>query len=348
MRTKRLLKMWPLPGLIVAVIVMVGLGAEVACAQNEAGVLRELKQTDLILLQGKRLVIDEGCPSKRARELLIKARDVQKEAWEAYRRGNYLQALKGTKVAREWAEEAIRIAERWRFVAQNIRRTRELLDVASEMVRVSQNPRAAALLETALGQFERGKEALREGQIEQAFHLLKNANKLAKDTIAMLQEEEAELERVRRELERTDRLIDKAKPLIEESGDEKALVLFDRGVQTQIKAWEFFEKSRYNVAHQLTLKARELVARALGLVEGPISPERVRKAIQATDDLMARVRPAIMESQNQVAIDLFLSAGNHQDKAKGLLAARKYQLALAQTKIARRLVDKALKLAGEA
>jgi hypothetical protein len=157
-----------------------------------------------------------------------------------------------------------------------------------------------------------------------------------------------ERERVGRALDRTDRLIDRAGPLIEESGDEKAQKLFDRGVQAQIRARAFFDEGRYKVAYGLTLKAREMVARALVMVEGPISPERVRQVIAATDELMERIRHIIMESQNREARELFLAAGNHQDKAKMSLEAKRYELALAQTKVARRLAEKALEMAGGA
>jgi flagellin-specific chaperone FliS len=347
MNIKRLAQCKHLLELIIVVLVM-GLGAQTANAQGGVEARRELELTDALMLKAQRLVIDEGCPSKRAHELLDKARNLQKEAWMAHHREQHRLALSGTKAARGLAQEAIKIAERWRFVVRQIQRIRELLDVATKMVRVSQNPRAAALLETALSQFERGQGALREGQVEQAFHLLKNANKLAREIVTMLRQEDVGQERVGRELDRTDRLIDKARPLIEQSGHEKAQTLLDRGVEAQIRAREFFDQGKYKVAHQLTLKARELVVRALGMVEGPIAPERVRMAIGATDDLMERVRPIIMESQNREAVTLFLSAGNHQDKAKGLLAAQQYKLALAQTKIARRLVDKALELLGEA
>lgn len=347
MSTKKLTEMKLSLGLIITVLV-IGLGAQTANAQGGVEARRELELTDALLLKAQRLVIDEGCPSKKAHELLDQARNLQQEAWMAHNRGQHRLALSGTRAARGLAQEAIKIAERWRFVVRQIQSTRELLDEATKMVRVSQNPRAAALLEMALSQFERGQGALREGQIEQAFHLLKNANKLAREIITMLQQEDVGRERVGRELDRTDRLIDKARPLIEESGDEKARALLDRGVQTQIKAREFFNQGRYELAHQLTLNARELLVKALRMVEGLISPERVTGAIAATDELMERVRSIIMESQNREAVALFLSAGNHQDKAKGLLAAQRYELALAQTKIARRLVDRALELLGEA
>jgi hypothetical protein len=339
--------MWPLPGLII-VVVLVGLSAQEVSGQSGPETLRELRTTDAVLLRGKRLVIDQNCPSRLARELLIQAGDIQKDAWGTYDRGHYGVAMKGTKVARARAQEAIKIAERWQFVAKQIRKTAELLDLAQELVTASDSPRAAALLETAVRQFERGKSALREGQIQQAFHLIKNANKLARSVIAMLQEEQADGERAGRELERTDRLIERAGPLIQESGDENALVLFDRGAQTQAKAREQHQNGQYRIAHQMTLKARDLVARALVMVEGPISPRSVEAAIAATDELMARLRTVIMDSHNQQAIDLFLAAGEHQDKAKAALIDERYKLALAQTKIARRLVNKALDLTGGA
>ncbi len=327
-------------------VLMAGLIAETAEAQGWEESLRELELTDAVLLKGTRLVFDAGCPIQRARDLLDQAGAMQKEARGAHQRGQYRAAIKITRAAREQAQEAIKLAERWQFVEKQIHRIRELLDLAAEMVRDNQNPRAASLLETALNQFEWGKDALREGQVDQAFSLLKNANTLTREIIAMLQEEVVDRERVVRELDRTDRLIDKTKPMIEDSGDDKARALFDRGVDVQIEARRFFEQGRYRLTHRLTMRARELVAQALVMVEGPMSPERVSKDIAATDQLMERVRSIIMESLNQAAIDLFLSAEEHQDKAKVQFEAQRYKLALAQTKIARRLVDKALNLVG--
>jgi hypothetical protein len=324
------------------------LGPRPAGAQNVTDVRAELNRTDVVLLKAKRLVIDQRCPSKLALELLVRARDIQKMSWEAYGKGLHRAALKGTRTAREKATDAIRIAERWQFVKNHIQKTAELLETAAGMVAIGQNPQAATLLETALSQFERGKEALRAGQVEQAYHLLKNANKLARNIISQLQEQGADRHRVVRELERTDRLIEKVQPFIEESGHETALTLLEHGIQTQVKAWDFFEKGQYRLAHDLTVQARELAAKAWVMVEGPISPQRVRAAIEATDDLMSRVRPVIMDSQNQSAIELFLSAGEHQDKAKAALAEDRLNIALAQTKIARRLVDRALKMVEEA
>jgi hypothetical protein len=324
------------------------LGTSTGEAQSASDVLRELSYTDEILVKARRLVIDDQCPSQRARDLIVQAADMQKEAWSAYGRGLHRAAMKGTKLARGLAQEAIKIAERWKFVKNHIDRTAELLELASQLVAESHDDQAAALLETALGQFERGKEALRAGQVEQAFYLLRNANKLARDVVARLQEGDLDHQRVIRELERTDRLIEKARPLVQESGDEAAASLFDQGLQMQMKAWEFFRRGRQKVAQELTLKARQLVARALALVEGPLSAEIVRGAVQTTDDLMARVRVTIMESQNQEAIDLFEAAEDHQDEAKAALSEGHLKLALAQTKIARRLVDKALDLIGGA
>jgi len=324
------------------------LGTGNARAQNVAADVRsELKATDAMLLKAKRLVIDENCPSQRARDLLIRARDIQKQAWGAFGNGFGRAALTATKRARDLAGEAIKIAERWNFVKQHIQKTADLIELASEMVAAQPDPQAAILLESAVGQFERGKEALRSGQVEQAYHLLKNANRLARDIISRLEEYRPGGDRVLRELERTDRLIAKAGPDIAESGDEKAQQLLDRARQVQAQAYTVFEQGRYQLAHGLTLEARKLTAKAWAMVSGPVSPERVQQALTATDELIDRLRPVIMESGHEDAIELFRSAGSHQEKAKAALAEGHYKVALAQTKIARRLVDRALEMVQE-
>jgi hypothetical protein len=331
-----------------AVVLSTALGSQAVEAQNAADVRAELKATDVVLLKAKRLVIDENCPSQRARDLLIRARDIQKQAWGAFGNGFPRVAMQSTVRARDLAMEAIKIAERWRFVKQHIQRTADLIELATEMLAAHPHPQAAILLESAVEQFERGKDALRSGQIVKAYHLLKNANKLARDIIALLEDQGLGGDRVMRELERTDRLIDKVSPAIEESGDERARTLLNQALQIQAKAYDVYRQIRYQLAQSLTLEARKLVAKAWTMVAGPISPDRVRQAVTVTDDLMDRVRPLIMESQNEDAIELFLSAGGHQDKAKAALANGRFQIALAQTKIARRLVDRALEMIKEA
>jgi len=335
---------WLFPALTVLVL-FTALGSGNAWAQNVAADVRsELKTTDALLLKAKRLVIDENCPSQRARDLLIQARDMQKKAWGSFGNGFHRAALTATHRARDLAMEAIKIAERWNFVKRHIQKTVDLIELASEMVAAIPDPQAAILLESAVGQFERGKEALRSGQIEQAYYLIKNANRLARDIISRLEEQRPGGDRVLRELERTDRLIDKAAPAVTESGNEQAQALLDRARQVQVRAYDIFEQNRYQLAHGLTLEARKLTAKAWAMVSGPVSPERVEQALAATDELIDRVRPAIMESGQEDAIELFQSAGSHQDKAKAALAGGHYKIALAQTKIARRLVDRALEM----
>jgi hypothetical protein len=326
-------------------VLWTALGSETVRAQNVvADVRSELRATDAVLLKARRLVIDQNCPSQRARDLLFRARDVQERAWEAFGNNMSRAALKTTLRARDLAREAIKIAERWNYVKRHIQKTADLIELATEMLTAHPDPQAALLLESAVGQFERGKEALRSGQIEQAYSLLKNANRLARDIISRLEEHRPGGDRVLREMERTDRLIGKAAPAIAESGDQKAQALLERGRQIQSKAYDVFQQSRYQLAYGLTMEARKLTAKAWAMVTGPVSPERVRQALAATDELIDRIRPAIMESGRQEAIELFQSAVDHQEKATAALAEEHYKIALAQTKIARRLVDRSLEM----
>ena len=335
---------WLFPALII-LIFSSALGYGTVEAQSAAADVRsELRATDAVLLKAKRLVIDENCPSQRARDLLIRARDIQKQAWGVFGNGFHRAALKATKQARDLAMEAIKIAERWNYVKRHIQKTADLIELATRMAAAHPDPQAVILLESAVGQFERGKDALRSGQIEQAFHLLKNANRLARDIIALLEDHRSDGERILRELERTDLLIAQAAPVIEESGDEKARDLLHRAREIQARAYDVFEQARYQLARGLTLEARKLTAKAWTMVSGPVSPERVREALAATDELIERVRPLVMDSGNEGAIEMFLSAGSHQDKARAAHAEEQFKIALAQTKIARRLIDRALEM----
>ncbi|MCK4427374.1 MAG: hypothetical protein KAW16_02705 [candidate division Zixibacteria bacterium] len=96
-----------------------------------------------------------------------------------------------------------------------------------------------------------------------------------------------------------------------------------------------------------TQKARDFVLKALKIVEENPTPRMVEKAIERNDDLINNLGPQIRASGNQEAIDLFENGLSHQKKAKQYLEDGKLKAALAQAKVARRLIIKAFDMSGK-
>jgi len=59
-------------------------------------------------------------------------------------------------------------------------------------------------------------------------------------------------------------------------------------VNNQQKAKEFFKEHKLKIALKLTLKAKEVVQRALRLVEEDVTPQMVQNAIQQNERLIEK------------------------------------------------------------
>ena len=314
-----------------------------AFAQFREEVEKQLDKTGKVIKRAKEAVAESENP--KVQTLFDIAINLQGNAKHARDRGRFGLAVKLTLRAREKAFEAIGISKRSEenenLVLKAIERTDQIITKAKERGFLTESQRASSLLEAAIKNQHRAKEFFNEHKLRVALKLTLRARESAKKSIE-LAESKNKLERfARRELERTGRLIEKALTIIQKSGDPKAQNLLDKGVDRQEKAGDLFRQKRFEKAIRNTRKASDFVLKALKIVEENVTPRMVERAIGQNHDFINKVESQIKASGNQEATELFEEGLSHQEKARENLEDGKLKAALAQAKVASRLITKA-------
>jgi hypothetical protein len=314
-----------------------------AFGQLKEEVEKEIERTDKVIERAKEAVTESG--NTKAQTLLDIAINLQGNAKQALDGRRFGLAVKLTLQAREKAFEAIGITKRAEenenLVLKAIERTDQIIAKAKEIVFLTEDQRASPLLDAAIKNQHRAKEFYNEHNLKVALKLTLKAKESAQKSIELAEHKNKQERYARQELERTDRLIEKALPIIKENDDPRAQDFFGKGVDWQEKAWELFRQKRFEAAIRNTQKARDFVLKALKIVEENVTPGMVGRAIGQNDDLINKVGTQIKVSGNQEAIQLFEEGLSHQEKAKEYLEDGKLKAALAQAKVAHRMITKA-------
>jgi hypothetical protein len=127
------------------------------------------------------------------------------------------------------------------------------------------------------------------------------------------------------ELKNTDDVIAKVKPLIEQSPVPEAKQLFAKALEIQAGAWRAYNNRRPSVAMGLTMDAREKAKRAGAMAS--VNPDRVRKEVKRTRELLTEFTPEIVKANNPRANELWKMALAEQKTAEDWLAQNRFGLA---------------------
>lgn len=143
----------------------------------------------------------------------------------------------------------------------------------------------------------------------------------------------AEAERVARELIRTNRLLASVEPKVNRSGDDKAKDDLAAAVARQVDARQAMAANQFARAMRLTLEARAFVKSA-GTKVGPLEddPEAVGRALEQTDDALARSRELIADAGLPKATKTHEALEARQKGARELLKEGKTRLAFGETR----------------
>jgi hypothetical protein len=143
----------------------------------------------------------------------------------------------------------------------------------------------------------------------------------------------AESERVAREVIRTNRLLASVEPKVNRSGNDKAKDDLSTAVSRQVEARQAMAESQFARAMRLTLEARAYVKSA-GTKVGPLEddPDAVGRALEQTDDALARARDVIEDSGDPRARRSHETLEVKQRAARDLLKEGKTRRAFAETR----------------
>jgi len=323
-------------------------GADPAAGQGTERIEDELVRTDETIRRVSDIV-REG-DSRRARDVIENAEALQAQAWERFRDERPVLAGQLTMQARALAVRAMTLAREDASLRSRAAREEEKAERAWEHAReqLSERPSAHALrlLDEARTQMDRGRLQFQEQHYEAALRLAVSAQSLIRQALGSAAGGSAGALSVTRELERTDRLIERVEPIVRESRNEEALRMLARAVSTQRTAYDEDRAGHPRVALATTREARAMASRALSMVRGGASDESaVRKAVTETDRILAQAHETIAESRDERAIELLGKAFDRQLRAREDLDEGEFRRALAETRVARSLAKRALRLA---
>ena len=308
----------------------------------------ELRRTDDGLDRAREIVVEST--SQRARDLLENAFRIQENAWTSFREDRPLVAANLTREARNLGLRAVTLAREDRSLRNRAQREGEkaerALNRAREQLGDNPDPQAIRLLEEAQAQIQRARVQFGEQHFEAALRLAVSAQRLIKQAVGASTGHGGG-ERVRRELERTDRLIERVSSVLRDTDNPEALRLLDRGRDLQRDAWNALRAGRPRVALAKTQEARGLVNRAHSLVRGPVDRASVDQALGETERVLDRAAERVRESRVERAREVLDKAREHQSRAVDLAGAGQLRRALAETRVARNLAMRAIRLAEE-
>lgn len=151
---------------------------------------------------------------------------------------------------------------------------------------------------------------------------------------------------VEKELDRTDKVIQRAKEAVVESRNPKAENLLKLAMDLQVRAKESCRNERFGLTAKLTLRAREKAFEAIGITKRAEENENlILKAIERTDQIIAKAKEKVSLIDNPRASSLFESATRNQQRAKELYHEHRLKVALKFTIKARESAKKAIELA---
>lgn len=299
---------------------------------------QELESTDRLIERAEPTIVASS--NQEAVGLLHEARRLQTDAWGQFRQRRWRQARYGTEQARLRIRRALELVEvDPEKVADEIRRTAELLADAGPVVRRSGLREAEELLRLALGEQETARRYYDTRRYALAFRFTRAARQHAREALERVRRRGGR-EQVAVELERTDELLARAR---ERAGDEdRAREVLKRAENLQRQARESFELDRLWPALKLTLAARNLLIRAWETARDGVDADLVEAVVVENDRLIAEWRAPVERDGDEEAKRLFRAATELQVRVRARLAAREYGPAYREANQVRRMLNRTI------
>lgn len=135
-------------------------------------------------------------------------------------------------------------------------------------------------------------------------------------------------ERARDEVRRTAEFITAHAQFVRSADDPRVRNLWQMAESELAAAEENLRRERFFLAVKFALAARGHARDAVELLRRAASPERLRRELERTDALLARVREAIGPAGNRRADELLARAEEWQARARAAFAEKRFPAAL--------------------
>lgn len=209
------------------------------------------------------------------------------------------------------------------------------IELATTLVSADSPAQASSELSLARQQQERARSAFAAAQFGLAERATLEARAHADRSIAIVRGL-PDPERVQVQVERTAELVERARERLADCSESRAKALLRVGQEMQLRAEAAVDQSRYLAALQLTMSARERILKAMRLCNVTESlGENAARALQRTDDVIARARERLGDEGPSVSRQALDRAQSLQAEAQSEYRAQRYEAALRLTHTAR-------------
>lgn len=314
----------------------------------EESAKKAIERATFRLEQGRQLMQNTAGDVIAPRKLLEEARGQLQRAQHNMREHLYEVALRLAVSSEELSARAIALIKRdvtdadW--VARELEKTDRVIERLAEQAGDHADPQALRMLDEAQSLQRRAKSAVAEGNPRIALELTDKARQIAMRGLRLLSSK-ADRENVERAIALTDQLIDRAREIAVERDAGQVERQIAQAARLQDEAKSHFRQEDYEQALRLTLRARDLLRDALGGMARDLDPGEIEMALQGTDEILTRAREAVDDYDNELAAALLERADAKQKQAWEAFRQERLRAALANTRLARRMAQRAVAVA---
>jgi len=256
-------------------------------------------------------------------------------------------AIQSANASTDMSNRAIQLLKRDvvgpELVLREIARTDQLLDRIDERADQIATPELSRMIAEAHDLQDRARSEAAAGRYLIAFESTKRARAIAR-RIANRAGGSAEstAEAATRAIELTDGLIDKAYEIARESSDGRAVRQLDEAYRIQQNAHDAYRAGQYDRALGFTRRARDMTRKTMRAMDRNVDADSAKRALERTDETIARLRAALDSAGSGTAAELYNRAASRQATAWEAFKSGDFEKALANTKVARNLANRAL------
>jgi hypothetical protein len=280
-------------------------------------------------------------------KLVDEARAQLSRAQDNMREHLYETAYRLAGSSEELSNQAIAMLKRDsstpELAERELERTDRFLEDVSREVR-SESAANSAALDEATNVQRRAKAQFEKREYGQSIDLTRLARRIAVRA-SQLSDAEARPDAAQRALRLTDMLIVESRTMASQSRVKEIASAVERAEDLQQQARSRFERADYDAAMRLTSKARDVLRGAIVDEYVRLDQNDVRSALSTTDDELERAGAALAREGARRAMEIFDRALSQQAKAWEEFGHGRLKAALAYTRTARGLAQKALQVA---
>lgn len=318
-------------------------------AKLEENALKTIERASIRNERARALLDELGGPGDQpAKKLVEESRHQLGRAKNNVREHMFEVALHLANASIELSNRAIKMLRRNAVVPEKvvreIARTDRLLERADEQTGRQPSP----ILREAHEIQGRAKTNARQSRFRLALEQTQRARILTRQVLKHTADsKETGRDNVVNAIELTDRFLGEAYEIAREGELAAVIEKLDEASRIQQNAKDKLESGQYKSALRLTLQAREMAKKAMRTIDKPIAVDRVKQALEKTDQILARTRSALEDVNDNAAEALYARAASRQATAWDAFESGQLKRALANSKIARNLAKKALRQLGD-